>query len=147
MRFDFTSVSHSKLDHIGQIKLALCIAVVQSRQPSAQQTGGHGHDAAVNFLDASLLVRRVFVFHNGGDLLGSSAQNASIAAGRRGLQGQQSQMFGIAQLQQGLQGVGLYQGHIARQNQRDTIVIQHGNGLLHGVAGTELRHLPHTLKL
>jgi len=90
----------------------------------------------------------VFLFHDGlhGIALASPApNNAAIARGIGQTNGQQRQLVTAALRDQGLQGVGFGQRHVARQDHHHPIVGQHGHGLLHRVAGAQLRLLAHTL--
>ena len=71
--------------------------------------------------------------------------DAAIACGVSQANGQERQLGAAALRDQGLQGVGLGQWHIARQDHHHPIVGQHGYRLLHSVAGAQLRLLAHTL--
>ena len=55
-------------------------------------------------------------------------------------------MLAGAHIQQGLQGGGFGQGHIARQHQGDAVIGQHGHSLLHRMAGAQLGFLTHKLQ-
>ena len=101
VRLHLTTISHGKLHHVRQVILFLGIVVVQACQPSTQQTGGNGHDAAVNFLNKALLGCGVFFFHDGLHLRLSVAHQAAIARGCGGLQSQQGQVLAVAHGQQG----------------------------------------------
>ena len=106
--------------------------------------GGHGHDAAVHLLNLALRLGRVFVLDDG---LHLSALTHDAAVARRigKVDGQQGQLLAAALLNQRLQGVGLRQGHIARQNHHHAIVGQCRHSLLHSVTGAQLGFLAHTL--
>ena len=69
------------------------------------------------------------------------AHYAAIACGVGKLDGQQRELLAAASVNQGLQGVGLGQRHIARQHHHHTIVRQQRQGLLHRMAGTQLLRL------
>ena len=74
------AVSHRKLHDVGQVILVLRILVVQTRQPAAQQLCGHGHDAAVDFMNGALGVAGVFVLDDGAHLGGRLRAGANDAA-------------------------------------------------------------------
>ena len=112
MRLHGAAIGHRKLHHIGQVVLLLGVLVVQAGQPTTQQTRGHSHDAAVNFLNLALLGCGVFFFDDGLHHALGIAHQAAIACGVVGVQTQQGQMLAIANTEQGLQGVGLNQRHI-----------------------------------
>ena len=104
------AISHSKLHDIGQVILALRVLVIQPRQPATQQPGGHGHDAAVNFLNMAFGLGCVFLLGNGAHLargLSTCANNTAIARGVSHFEGQQRQPLAITFSQQSLQGGGL----------------------------------------
>ena len=86
------------------------------------------------------------MLHNRLHHIARPAHNTAIAGGVGHVQGQQGQVFTAAQVQQRAQRSGLRQGHIARENQGHTVVCQHRNGLLYGMAGAQLRFLPHKLQ-
>ena len=115
--------------------------VVQTRQPGLEQFGGHRHDAAVDLANGALCVAGVFVFDNGLHLALGIAHDAPVAGWVVERDGQQSQVLSCTRVDQGLQGVGLGQGHIAREHHHDAIVWQVRHRLLHRVAGAQLRHL------
>jgi hypothetical protein len=72
------------------------------------------------------------------------AHDAAVAGGVGQLDGQQRQLFAAAGLHQRAGRFGAQQGHVAVEDQRDAVgVVQHGHGLLHRVAGAQLRHLAH----
>ena len=119
----------------------MCILVVQPRQPPAQQARGHGHDAAVDFADAALRIGGVFVFDDGAHVAVSGTLDAAITRGVGQLQCEQGQALAATGGQQRGQRVGLGQRHVARQHQRDTVVGQQRQRLLHRVPGAELRLL------
>ena len=56
-------------------------------------------------------------------------------------------MLARADLNQRLQGGGLGERHITRENHHHAIIRQHRHRLLHGVAGTKLRLLAHKSKI
>ena len=141
------AVSHCKFDDVGEVVLALRVVVVKPAQPLAQQTRGQGHDAAVNFGDGALGLAGVLVLNNRQHSPpGRSAHDAAVAAGVRQVQGEQSQLTTVAKGQQRLQSVGGGQGHVARQDKRDAVILKLGQGLLHRMAGAQLRLLPHALQ-
>ena len=133
MRHHRHAVGHSELDHVGQVVLALGVLVVQPGQPGFEQTRGHSHDAAVHLADGALRVAGVFVFDDGLDGI-THAHDAAVTRGVGHVDGQQCQMLAAALVDQRLQGVGLGQRHIAREDHHHTIVGQRGHGLLHSVA-------------
>jgi hypothetical protein len=59
------AVGHGELDHVGQVVLALGVAVVQPRQPAFEQAGRHGHDAAVDLVDLALGLGGVLLLDDG----------------------------------------------------------------------------------
>jgi hypothetical protein len=143
------AVGDGKLHDIGQVVLVLRVPVVQPRQPAAQQAGRHGHDAAVDFPDLALGRARVLVFDDGPHLrrsLGAGAHDAPIAGRVGHAQREQGQALAVALRQQGLQRGRLGQRHIARQHQRDAVVGQQRQRLLHRVAGAELGLLARKLQ-
>ena len=141
------TVGHGHLDDVGEVVLALRIFVVQPAQPVAQQARGQGHDAAVNFGDGALGLAGVLVLNNRQHSPpGRSAHNAAVAAGLRQGQREQGQLPAVAKGQQRLQSGGLGQGHVAGQNERDAVILKLGQGLLHRMAGAQLRLLPYALQ-
>ena len=140
------AVGDRELHDVGQVVLVLGVAVVESRQPAAQQAGRHRHDAAVDLGDAVLRVSRVLVLDDGLHVANRVAHDAAVAGRVGHLQRQQCQVFTAADLQQRLQRLGPGQRHIARQHQRDAVISQHRQRLLHRVAGAELGLLAHELQ-
>ena len=141
------AVSHGHFDDVGEVVLALRIFVVEPAQPVAQQARGQGHDAAVNFGDGALGLAGVLVLNNRQHSPpGRSAHNAAVAAGIRQGQREQGQLPAVAKGQKRLQSGGLGQGHVAGQNERDAVILKLGQGLLHRMAGAQLRLLPNALQ-
>ena len=98
MRHHRHAVCDRKFDDIGQVILVLGIFVLKACQPVAQQSGGHGHDAAVNFIDFSLVLTGIFVLDNRADLgrcLGASTHDAAITRWVRHAQRQQRQPLAV----------------------------------------------------
>ncbi len=92
MRHHRHAVGGGQLDDVGEVVLALGIAVVQPGQPALEQAGGHGHHAAVDFADFALRLGRVLVLDDGHDLtapLFRGADDAPVARGVVELDGQQ----------------------------------------------------------
>ena len=141
------TVGHGELDHVGQVVLALGVLVVQPGQPGFEQACGHSHDAAVHLADGTLGFAGVFVFDDGLHriTLATTTHDAAIPRGVGKVDGEQRQLVCAALSDQRLQGIRLSQRHIARQNHHHPIIGQRGHGLLHGVAGAQLRLLAHAL--
>ncbi len=129
--------------HVGEVVLALGIALVQLRQPGAQQPRRGGHDAAVDFVYGPLRRAGVFVLDDGLHAAVRGALDAPVAARVGQAQREQRQLLARAHLQQGAQRGGLGQGHIAREHQRHPVVGQQRQRLLHRVAGAQLGLLAH----
>ena len=80
------AIGHRMGHHIGQVVLALGVAVVQPRQPLLELRGGRGHGAGVDLVDGALLGRGVLVLDDGSDgrwqsCRGCCAHDAPVAAG------------------------------------------------------------------
>jgi len=135
------AIGDGELDDIGQVKLLLGILIVQTRQPGFEQARGHGHDAAVDLADLALCIAGVFLLDDGLYLPGSAAHDAAVAGGVGHLDGEQGQLVARAGGDQGLQGVGLGERHIARKDNDQAVVGQVRHSLLHSVAGAQLGHL------
>ena len=140
------TIGHGEFHDVGQVVLLLGVVVVQARQPGLEQAGGHGHDAAVNFVNRALGLAGIFVLHNGPHLALGIAHDAAITRGVRHGQRQQCQALARTLRDQGLQGLWPGQGHIARQDHGDAVIRQHRHRLLHRMAGAQLRHLAHKLQ-
>jgi hypothetical protein len=73
--------------------------------------------------------------------LSAGTHDAAVAGGVGHAEREQRQALAVALGDQGLQRGGLGQRHVSRQHQRDAVVGQQGQGLLHRVAGAQLRLL------
>jgi hypothetical protein len=92
----------------------------------------------------ALFVAGVLVFDDGLHAAGGVAHDAAVTRRVGRLEAQQRQVLAAAGLHQGGGGAGADQRHVAVQDQRHGVgVVQRRHGLLHGVAGAQLRHLAH----
>ena len=72
----------------------------------------------------------------------AAAHYAAIARGVLQTHRKQSQLVMASGRDQGLQSGRLGQWHIAREHHHHPIIGQHGQGLLHGMARTQLGFVP-----
>jgi hypothetical protein len=141
------AIGHGHGDDVGQVVLALGVVVGQAREPGFEQARRHGHDAAVDFIDGALGFARVLVLDDARHLSCAIAQDAAVARGVGQAHGQQRQLpagHGLRGRHQRAQRGRLRQRHVAREHDHRAVVRQARHGLLHGVAGAQLRLLAHT---
>ncbi|MNM74023.1 hypothetical protein D3C81_857720 [compost metagenome] len=111
------AVGHRHGDHVGQVVLALGVAVGQPAHPLGHARAGHGEDAGVALADRALLGGRVLLLDDGADLPLGVANDPAIAGGIGQLHGEQGQLRRAGVGQQALEGRRLDQRHVAVQHQ------------------------------
>ena len=141
------TVGHGHGDDVGEVVLALGVVVGEPREPGREQARRDGHDAAVHLGDGALRIGGVFVLNDALHGAVGIAHDAAVAGGVGQRDGEQRQPLATTGGHQCAQGVGLGQGHIAREDDRCAIGREMGHGLLHGVAGAQLRFLAHKLQI
>ena len=109
----FYAIGHGHAHHIGQVELALRIAVIQPRQPAFERARRGRHDAAVDLGHRALRLAGVFVLDDGLHRV-TLAQHPPIPAGVGEMDGEQSQPLPAACRHQRAQCVGVNQGYVAR---------------------------------
>ena len=139
-RDHFHAIGHGGGDHVGQVVLTLGIVVGEIGQPLAQQRGGCGDDAGVDFLDGALGRAGILLLDDGDDLA-VFAHDAAIAVRVLQRHSQHAQLVLAGRIQQALQRGGGGQGNVAVEHQRGSAILQVRQRLHHGVAGAQLRLL------
>ena len=94
-------VCDSHFDNICQIELFLGVVVFELWQPLLEPLGRHGHDAAVSLFDFTLQLISIFMLNDVVDLMVKPAHDTPITSGIFKVDGEQSQVFSIAGLDQG----------------------------------------------
>ena len=111
------AIGHGVLHHLGQVVLALGVAIVQARQPAFELARWRHQHAAVNLGQLALGFAGVLVLDDGAHATVSSTHDASVAVRVYHLQRQQGQTLAGAGGNQMEQRIGLDQRHIARKHQ------------------------------
>ena len=121
------------------------IVIFQARQP-ATQVAGHGHEqAGVAFAHLALFPRRIFLFNDAINAAGVVAQHAAIAFGV-GQQHRQQRQLALATCgQQGVQGDGTDERHVAIEHQHAMVVGNVRQALHDGMASAQLFRLQRPL--
>ena len=149
-RDDRDTVGHRHRDHIGQVVLALGVAVVQSRQPVAKATRRRRHRTGVDLADGALRLARVLVLDDRSDRRAARARtphDAAVAARVVEVDGEQCEPLAATCVGQSAQGGRADHGRVAVDDEghsRD-VGVQPWCGLLHRVACAELGRLAHAL--
>ncbi|CAM5332265.1 hypothetical protein SSTU70S_01069 [Stutzerimonas stutzeri] len=124
-------------DHVGQVVLALCIAVGQAAQPFTDPRARYGEDAGIAFADRPLRGAGILVLDDGLHLALHVAHDAAVTGRIGKLDGEQRELVGADLVQQALQGIGFDQRYVAIEDQHP-LGRQVRQRLRHRVAGTEL---------
>jgi hypothetical protein len=140
-RLDAPAFAHRALDDVGQVELALLVAVVELAERLPEQLGVEEVHARVAFLDAELLLRRVGLLD---DAPHAAVRPAHDEAGQRRRRSQHGEVRARLRLVlcQRAQRLLAQQRHVAVEDEHVAgEAAQRGLGLLHGVAGAVLLRL------
>ena len=92
-------------DHVGQVILPLRVLVLETRHPSFQMRGRHGHHAGIDLADRALLRARVPVFDDPLHTIRRIPDDASVARGIGKLDRQQRQAPAVGCLDEAVEGL------------------------------------------
>ncbi len=126
-------------EDIGQVVLALGIAVAQPRQPGTQHPGLRQHDAGIDQSDRALVGAGVLLFDDGGNPAAVIEHQATVAGGIGELRREHAQGAGL--LHEPAQGIGPDQRNVAVEHQHARRVGDLRHRLLHGMSGSQLLRL------
>ncbi len=139
-------VGHRHGDHVGQVVLALGVAVGQPSQPVAEALARYGENAGIAFADELLLRRGVLVLDNGLDHPLPVAHDAAIAGRIGQLHGQQRKLLLTDLVQQSFEGLRFDQRYVTIENQHP-LGAERGQCLRHGVPRPQLFGLDHEIQV
>jgi hypothetical protein len=132
-------------EHVGEVELALRVAVVEVVRPHAQAARVGGKDAGVDGGDRALIGRGVFFLDHGARAADAVADHAPVAARIEQFGGKQGERrVGTAQR---LERGGADQRHVAVQHQHARGFRHMRQRELHGVAGAALFRLMHPVQV
>ena len=141
------AVGDRQADDVGQVVLAGGVVVGEAPQPGQQALGRRGQHPGVDLADGALRRGGVFLLHDGDDAVacraraGAAAHDAAVALRLGEVDREQAEGTGLGRLDQGLQAGGADQRHVAVEHQGAAARRQQRRGLLHGMAGAQLRLL------
>ncbi len=137
---------HARADglcnHVGQVVLALRIAVGKRRQPLLQPRRRRHQDARVHFVDRAFGGCRVALLDDAHDLAAGITDDAAVAR-RFGQPYRQQRDAGAGRRHQLPQRRRRRERHVAVEHQRRAGIVQMRDCLQHRVAGTQLCWLGH----
>ncbi len=139
---DLHAFGHGHGHDVGQVVLALRVAVAEQRQPARQRRARRDEDAGVDLADRALGVVSILLLDDAGHF-SIDADDAAIAPGILEMRSEQGQPVFARAGDQALQGLHAGERHIAIQYQsrrwRDGIDMR--QGLQNRMAGAQLRLL------
>ncbi|MPM42586.1 hypothetical protein SDC9_89252 [bioreactor metagenome] len=142
------AIGHGHGDHVGQVVLFLRVVVVQARQPLLQVLDRRGHDAAVDLANGAFGIAGVLVLDDALHLAVGVAHDAAVAGGIGQAHRQQRQLVAARRLHQIGHRGRLREWHVTGEHYHHALIGgQLGHGLLHRMAGAELRLLAHELRV
>jgi hypothetical protein len=137
-------VGHRHRDDVGQVVLALCVVVLQRRDPALQRRGRRRHHAGVDLAQRAFVFARVLVLDDRAHAAAGAAHDAAVAARVGEGDRQQRQLRAAAGRGQRGGGGGAHERHVAVEDQRRLeALVERRQRLQHRVAGAELRLLAH----
>ena len=128
-------------EHVGEVVLALRIAVADPGQPALEVAGGGGEHAGVDPADGALFRRGVLVFDDGLHAACVVEQYATIARRIVERLGEQGEACVASRAKQARERGRQHQRHVAEQHQHLGVVGDVRQGLQHGMPGAELARL------
>ncbi len=128
-------------DHVGQVVLAACVAVVDRLEPAGEARGRGGHHARVDLADRALLGCRVLVLDDGRHRAIRAAHDAAVSGRVVELDREQRQRALTRMSDHRLERLGARQRVGAEQHERDAIGCEVRQRLRERVSGALRRIL------
>ena len=142
-RRDLDLVLDGHRDDVGEVILALRVAVTELPKPALEELGFHRQHAGIAFADPALARAGIVLFDHAQYLALGVAHDSAITGGVGKLRREQAHALGACEFEQRLQRLGSDQRHVAVEHQHQVAVGHARQRLLHCMPGAKLLALQH----